>query len=104
MKTEVFKLFKAMYLSLDKIWEDNQEEDLRIYLSDADPIFFENGKSMDPVVFEDFEVMYNKAPSNMGDYDFLLEYLSNLDSYYGDIKKYFLMVPKEEFEKSLANS
>ena len=103
MKTDAFKLFKAMYLSLDKIWEENQEEDLRVYLSDADPLFFENGKSMDPVVFEDFNTAYAKAPESLDDYDFIISYLSNLDSYYGDIKKYFLQVSREEFDKNLAN-
>ena len=38
----------------------------------------------------------------MSDYDFILYYLSNLDSYYGDIKKYFLMIAKEDFKKAVA--
>ena len=40
----------------------------------------------------------------MSDYDFILYYLSNLDSYYDDIKQYFLLVPKEELEKIMPNS
>ena len=102
MKTNSFQLFKTMYLLLDGVWEQNQEEDLRIYLSDADPIFYENGHSLDPVVFEDFDMLYEKMQnSGMSDYDFLVYYLDNLDSYYGDIKKYFLSIDRNKLEATL---
>ena len=102
MKINSFQLFKTIYLLLDNVWEQNQEEDLRIYLSDADPIFYENGQSLDPVVFEDFNNLYNQqANKGMSDYEFALYYLENLDPYYGDIKKYFLLVPKEDFNKKI---
>ena len=102
MKTNPFQLFKAMYLLLDNVWEQNQEEDLRIYLSDADPIFYENGQSIDPVVFEDFNNLYNKqSNSGMSDYDFVLFYLENLDPYYGDVKKYFIDISENDFESML---
>ena len=102
MKTNSFQLFKTIYLLLDSVWEQNQEEDLRVYLSDADPIFYENGQSLDPVVFEDFNSLYNQQVNKgMSDYEFALYYLENLDPYYGDIKKYFLSVPKEVFDKKI---
>lgn len=34
MKTDAYNLFKSMFLILDKMWEENQDEELRIYLSD----------------------------------------------------------------------
>lgn len=102
MKTNAYQLFKAMYLCLDKIWENNQEENLRIYLSDADPLFYENGQSLDPVVFEDFKTFYESSENkNLDDYEFVCLYLSNLDPYYGDIKQYFLSIDKKSFEKFL---
>ncbi len=100
MTNNAYELFKKMYLCLDSIWDKNQEEDLRLYLSDADPLFYENGTSLDPVVFEDFKKIFNeKQREQITDYDFVLCYLSQLDSYYGDIKKYFLTISKEEFNK-----
>lgn len=102
METNSFQLFKAMYLLLDDVWEQNQEEDLRIYLSDADPFFYENGHSLDPVVFEDFNNLFEqKKSSGMSDYDFIVCYLNNLDPYYGDIKKYFVSIPKDECETKI---
>lgn len=102
MKTNSFQLFKTIYLLLDDVWKKNQEEDLRVYLSDADPIFYENGQSLDPVVFEDFNSLYNQqANKGMPDYEFALYYLENLDPYYGDINKYFLSVSKEVFDKKI---
>ena len=43
MKTDAYNLFKSMFLILDKMWEENQDEELRIYLSDADSMFCEKG-------------------------------------------------------------
>ena len=103
MTTDSYKLFKAMYLLLDSIWEDNQEEDLRIYLSDADPLFFENGTSMDPAIYEDFNKLYLQKKEELTDYDFIVYYLENLDSYYGNIKKYFISILRTECEKKLSS-
>ena len=102
MKHTAYELFKSMYLILDEIWKSNQEEDLRIYLSDANPLFFENGTSLDPAIFEDFKAMYNqKIDENIDDYDFLIYYFDNLDSYYGDIKKYFTIIPIDECKRKI---
>ena len=96
------KLFATMYKVLNEIWESTQAEDLRIYVSDADPFLCDDGESADPVVSEDFNALYEqKRGSNITDYDFIIYYLENLDPYYGDIKKYFITVSKEEFEKKL---
>ncbi len=103
METKSFQLFKAMYKILDEIWENTQAEDLRIYVSDADPIFYENGNSLDPVVFEDFNALFEqKKDSGMSDYDFIVYYLENLDPYYGDIKKYFVSIQKDKCEAKLS--
>ena len=103
MKNDAIKLFNVMYSFLDDIYQKDNSEELLVYISDANPTICLDGKSLDPVVFEDFETMYNKVPGDMSDYDFVLYYLSNLDSYYGDIKKYFLQISREEFDKNLAS-
>ena len=102
MKNSAYELFEKMYLILDDLWKSNQEEDLCIYISDANPIFCENGRSLDPVVFEDFNNLYEqKKNSDITDYDFIVYYLDNLDPYYGDIKKYFISISKEEVEAKI---
>lgn len=103
MIRESKKLFEAMYVILQEIWKETQAEDLRIYVSDANPLFCGDGVSLDPVVSEDFDNLYNKnKDSGMSDYDFIVYYLEHLDPYYGDIKKYFLSIPKEEVVDKLS--
>ena len=98
------KLFEAMFLILQEMWEINQAEDLRIFISDADPFLCRDGNSADPVVFEDFNNLYeqekNSEPTN---YDFIIFYLDNLDKYYGDIKKYFVSIPRNECEQKISS-
>ncbi len=96
------KLFKAMYQILEEEWESTQAEDLRIYVSDADPFLCDDGESADPVVSEDFNNLFEqKKSSEMSDYDFIVYYLEKLDPYYGDIKKYFVSIPKDECETKI---
>lgn len=101
MTTEKFKLFKAIYNILDSIWKDNQQEDLAIYLSEADPTLWEN-ESADPAVFSEFCQIYDNCnDKNMSNYDFSIYYLEHFDPYYGDIKKYFTQIPRDECEAKL---
>lgn len=98
------KLFEALYKILQEIWRETQAEDLRVYLSDADPLLCGDGISADPVVSEDFDNLYkNKKNSQISDYDFLIYYLENLDPYYGDIKKYFTSIPRDVCESKIAS-
>ncbi len=60
MKNSAYELFEKMSLILDDLWENNQEEDLRIYVSEADPFLCRDGNSADPVVFEDFNSLYEQ--------------------------------------------
>lgn len=93
------EIFKMMYLVLDKIWQKNKDEQFGLFLSEADP--FETGiDSADPAVFFEFTKQFEKYGTyeNYG-YNFIVQYLSNLDPIYGDIQKQFLSMPMEEFEK-----
>lgn len=98
------QLFEIMYIILNQIWEETQAEDLRIYVSEADPFLCNDGESADPVISEDFNNLYEqKKNSGMSDYDFIVYYLENLDSYYGDIKKYFVSIPRNECEQKISS-
>lgn len=97
MINQPIQLFKLMYLALTKEWEKEKEEQFGLYLSEADP-FITGNDSADPAVFEDFYKAFNKYGSydDYG-YDFILKYLSELDPFYGDIKKYFARIDKQQY-------
>lgn len=97
MINQPIQLFKLMFLALTKEWEKEKDEQFGLYLSEADP-FVTGDDSADPVIFEDFkkEFEINGSYRDYG-YDFILKYLSNLDSFYGDIKKYFARIGRQQY-------
>lgn len=101
MEINKFSLFKAIYCVLDELWKNSEPEELRIYLSDANPILFENGTSLDPAVFEEFSRIIEERQDVNDKYELAIYYLDHLDPYYGDIKKYFLNVSKNRFIEKL---
>ena len=99
MINEPIQVFKLMYLALNKEWETDKNELFGLYLSEADP-FLTGDDSADPAVFDDFLECFGKYGSydDYG-YEFIINYLNDLDTYYGDIKKYFLQIDKQEYIK-----
>ncbi len=97
MINQPIQLFKLMYLALTKEWEKEKDEQFGLYLSEADP-FITGDDSADPVVFEDFKKAFETKGSydNYG-YDFILKYLSDLDPFYGDIKKHFARIDRQQY-------
>ena len=97
MIKQPIQLFKLMYLALIKEWEKEKEKQLGLFLSDADP-FITGGDSADPAVFEDFAKAFQDYGSfdDYG-YDFILRYLSGVDPFYGDVKKYFARIDKQQY-------
>ena len=83
----------------NKEWEKDKNELFGLYLSEADP-FLTGDDSADPAVFDDFIKCFEKYGSydDYG-YEFIIKYLNDLDPYYGDIKKYFLRIDKQEYIK-----
>ena len=64
-----FELFCTIFFALDSVWEKNggkqyresvfrnytiQNEDLRMFLSDANPFLWDGEISADPAMYEDF--------------------------------------------------
>ena len=99
MINEPIQILKLMYLALNKEWEKDKNELSGLYLSEADP-FLTGDDSADPAVFDDFIKCFEKYGSydDYG-YEFIIKYLNDLDPYYGDIKKYFLRIDKQEYIK-----
>ncbi len=86
-----------MHIALTKEWEKEKDEKLGLFLSEADP-FVTGDDSVDPVVFEDFKSAFEKY----GTYDeygyaFIDKYLGELDPFYGDLKRFFARIAKQQY-------
>ena len=97
MINQPIQLFKLMYLALTKEWEKDKDEKLGLYLSEADP-FVTGEDSADPVIFEDFLKAFNEYGSfeDFG-YEFLIKYFEKLDPFFGDLKKFFIRISKQDY-------
>ena len=97
MINQPIQIFKLMYLALNKEWEKEKNELFGLYLSEADP-FLTGDDSADPAIFADFLKCFEiwGAYDEYG-YEFIIKYLTDLDPYYGDLKKYFLNIDKQTY-------
>ena len=97
MIKQPIQVFKLMYLALNAEWEKDKNELFGLFLSESDP-FLTGDDSADPAVFNDFLKCFEKYGTyDEYGYGFILKYLANLDSFYGDIKKYFLNIDKNKY-------
>lgn len=97
MINKPIQILKLMYLALNREWEKDKDELFGLYLSEADP-FLTGDDSADSSIFADFLKCFEKYGTyDEFGYDFILKYLTNLDPYYGDIKKYFLDIDKKKY-------
>lgn len=99
-----FIIFQLMFLILDELNDENKDENLIRYLTDANPFMRSGETSVDEIIYDDFLKKYNSY-NNKEDYsyEFICYYLKNLDSYYGDIYSIFKELDKEEYVKTCKN-
>lgn len=97
MKYQAIQIFKLMYCALDDLWSKTNDVGLSIYLSEANPFLCEKG-SADPIVYNDFAKLFGeeKEIDDFG-YAFIITYLKQLDTYYGDILSNFAKLTREEY-------
>ena len=99
-----FIIFQFMFLILDALNDENERENLIVYLSDANPYIWEGETSADPIVFDEFDKKYSKyADKSDFAYFFICDYLKNIDPYYGDIYSIFMQLSKEEYVDTCKN-
>ena len=99
-----FVIFQLMYLILDELNDENKNETLITYLSDANPFMREGENSVDVLVYDNFKEKYeNYKDHHDYSYDFICFYLKNLDPYYGDIYSVFKSLAKEEYIDTCKN-
>lgn len=82
MKTKL--IFVAMYRALDCLYDEHPSEELRMYLSDANPYIFADRSSADPTVAAEF-IDYVKTSYNGDEFD--------VDFAYDIVKNYLLTKP-----------
>lgn len=58
MSVTVYAAFIAMYYARDAAYDVNADEELRRYLSGANPFLFKGEGSADPAVYPEFEQAY----------------------------------------------
>lgn len=61
MSATAYAAFIAMYYALDAAYDAIGEEELRRYLSDANPFLFKGEGSADPAVYAELEQAYRGA-------------------------------------------
>lgn len=97
MINQPIQVLKLMYLALNEEWEKDKDDLFGLFLSEADP-FLTGDDSADPAIFADFLKCFEKYGTyDEYGYDFILKFLTDLDPYYGDIKKRFLNINKQKY-------
>lgn len=101
---ECFVIYQLMYLVLNELSEDTNEENVINYLSDANPFMRQGETSVDEVVYEEFKTKFlDNEDKEDYCYNFICDYLRNLDPYYGDIYSIFKLLSKEEYIDTCLN-
>jgi hypothetical protein len=92
-----FEIFNLMYLVLEELNEENKDENVSTYLSEANPYIWEGENSGDPAVFYEFKKSFEEKGSfdDYG-YDFIVDYLTNID-YYEGLIEIFKTLTREEY-------
>lgn len=104
MKLKAIQLFTFMYCVLDDLWIKTKNNNLSIYLADANPFICDEG-SADPALYAAFKKQFGeeKEFDDYG-YSFLINYFEKIDKYYGDILSLFKTISKDEYiDKTKSN-
>ena len=74
-----FELFCMVYYVIDAYYDQNKNDVLREYLSDANPFLFEESESADPAVFAEFCSIIDKPIDPSNSYAMAKKYIESLD-------------------------
>jgi hypothetical protein len=95
---DAFLIYQLMYLILDELNDENKSDDLIRYLTDANPYMRDGENSVDTLVYDDFRKKYYECDKKADySYEFICDYLKNIDSYYGNIYSIFKSLSKNEY-------
>ena len=92
-----FIIYQLMYIALDALNDENKNENLVSFLTDANPYMREGENSVDIVIYNDFKnkfLNYNDKSDYC--YNFICQYLKKLD-YYNGIYEIFKSITKQQY-------
>lgn len=104
MKVTAYVAFVAMYYVLDAAWEDGvKTDDLRAYLSGINPFLWKGECSADPANYIEFKKTFeskaNQGASAQNAYNFVKEYLSQINHEFAEL--FCKTVNETEWENAL---
>lgn len=73
-----FDLFCMIYYLLELCYDDNNEEVLGEYLSDANPFIFVDEESADPAIYNEFSETNPEMINLSESYEIAIRYIKNL--------------------------
>ena len=95
--TKTYRDYLLMFLILDYFNDENPSENVITYLTDANPYMRKGENSLDVVVYNEFKKKYEEYENHDDySYEFIKEYLKELD-YYKGIYELFKTIKKEEY-------
>lgn len=94
-----FDLFCMIYYLLDLCYDDNNEEVLGEYLSDANPFIFDGEGSADSVIYNEFSKTNPEMIDLSESYDIAMRYIQNLNL--GNCTNLALSMSQDEWDNAL---
>lgn len=94
-----FELFCMIYYVLDAFYDQNKNDIVGQFLSDANPFLFEDSGSADPAVFEEFCSFVNEPIEPGESYSVANMYIEQLCNQ--DIANAFKSISKSEWDDGL---
>ena len=113
-----FELFCTIFFALGSVWEKTggrqysesgfrndtiQNEDLRMFLSDANPFLWAGEISADPAMYEDFRQIITQENIPIEEsYDYASQYIDSLTYYYADgVREAFRTITRSEWDEGV---
>lgn len=94
-----FDLFCMIYYLLELCYDDNNEEDLGEYLSDANPFIFDDEGSADPAIYNEFSETNPEMIDLSESYDIAMRYIKKLSL--GNCTNLALSMSQDEWDNAL---
>ncbi len=94
-----FELFCMLYYVIDAYYDKHQSEELRQFLSDANPFLFEDSNSADPSIFSNFSAFISEEITPESSYSIALNYINMLNK--PELNEAFTSINKSEWQEGL---
>lgn len=106
---DCYTTYKLLFYGLDSLWEENNNSDLGQFLSEMNPLLFEEEGSADPAIYNSFKEKFNvtfplKTCEIEQGYYFSIEFLKVNSNMYAKIAAtYFSSISLEDWNNAASN-